>query len=129
MFVESSKDILYLVIAFCVIWITVFVCWMFYYVMRLLRNTNDMVEELRTRLQSLLEGVNYLRGKMEHITGLLTLVTEGATGLVKKVVAKKAKEWVDGGLDQADGAAKAAVDRAVAATAEKMHKAAKKFRK
>ena len=68
----SSKDILYLVISFCVLWTTVFLCWMFYYVMRLLRNTNQIVEEFRVRLQSLTEAINYVRGKVEHMSSLMT---------------------------------------------------------
>ena len=128
MLVETSKDILYLVISFCVLWVTVFLCWMFYYVMRLLRNANQIVEEFRLRLQGLTEAINYIRGKVEHIAGLLTMATSGVGGLVKKVVVRKAKDWVSGGAGKFDSVARLAVDKAVEATAKKMNKVAAKVR-
>src|SRR3989339_973376 len=126
---ETTKDILYLVISFCVLWVTVFLCWTFYYVMRILRNANQIVEEFRVRLQALTEAINYIRGKVEHISGLLTLASCGVGSLIKKVVAKKAGDWVSGGTDRFNSAAKDAVRQAVAATAKKMKKVAAKVKR
>lgn len=126
---ETSKDILYLVISFCVLWVTVFLCWTFYYVMRILRNANQIVEEFRVRLQALTEAISYIRGKVEHISGLLTLASGGVGSLIKKVVTKKAEDWVDGSSDRFNDAAKDAVHQAVAATAKKMKKVVAKVRK
>lgn len=129
MFVGSSKDILYLVIAICIGWVTVFLCWMLYYVMRILRNTNEIVEEFRMRLQNLFEAVNYIRGKVEHISSVLAVATEGVGGLVKRAVVRKTKEWMEGGEVKANAAAKQAVERAVSETAKRMRKAASKIRR
>jgi len=129
MYIETSKDILYLVISFCVLWITVFLCWMFYYVTRILRNTNQIVEEFRMRLQKLTEAIEYIRGKVEHMSGLMTMATSGVTGVVKNFVSKKAKEWIDKGTEKFDETAKEAVDTAVEATAKKMKKVTKKLKK
>lgn len=129
MFIDSSKDILYLVISFCVLWISVFICWGFYYIVKLLRNANQIVEEFRLRLQSLTEAINYIRGKVEHMSGLMTLASSGVTGLVKKMVTKKAHQWMDDASSRFNDTAKEAVDRAVAATAKKMKKTAGKMRK
>lgn len=126
---ETSKDILYLVISFCVLWVSIFLCWTFYYVMRILRNANTIVEEFRVRLQTLTDTINYIRGKVEHMSGIMTLAGDGVSGLVKKVVARKAKQWVDNASDNFNVSAKEAVDRAVAATAKKMKKVAAKVRR
>ncbi|MFA6547602.1 MAG: hypothetical protein WCT11_01505 [Candidatus Magasanikbacteria bacterium] len=125
----NSKDILYLVISFCVLWVTFFLCWMFYYLMRLLRNANEIVEEFRVRLQTLTEAINYIRGKVEHMSGLMTLITDGASGLIQKVIAKKTHEWVEDGSEKINKSAKEAVARAVAVTAKKMKKATKAIKK
>jgi uncharacterized protein YoxC len=125
----TSKDILYLVIAFCVLWATAFFCWMLYYVMRILKNASEIVEELRTRLEKLTEAIDYIRGKVEQMSGLMSVVTGGVSGLVQKVVRKKTKEWVDDAEEKFDTSAKDAVDRAVAATADKMRRMSKKIRK
>lgn len=124
---ENSKDILYLVIAFCVLWITVFLCWMFYYVTRILKNANQIAEEFRARLQILTETINYLRGKVESIHSLVSMASGGVAGVVKSMVSKKANEWISKGSDKFNSAAKEAVDKAVEATAKKMKKTAKKI--
>lgn len=126
---ETSKDVLYLVISFCVLWVSVFLCWTFYYVMCILRNANQIVEEFRVRLQALTEAINYIRGKVEHISGLMTLASGGVGNFLKKAVAKKAEDWVDGGTDRFNSAAKDAVHRAVAATSKKIKKVAAKVRR
>ncbi|TAN33579.1 hypothetical protein EPN28_02085 [Patescibacteria group bacterium] len=126
---ENSKDILYLVLAFCVLWVTGFMCWMFYYLARLLRNTSQIVEEFRTRLQGLTDTVTYIRRKVEQISGLLSMAGHGAAGYVKNFVKNKARHWAHQGAKNFDHAAKEAVDKAVEATAKGMHKAADAFRK
>ena len=125
----TPQDVLYLVISFCVIWVTIFLCWTFYYLMRLLRTTSKIVDEFRTRLQALTETINYVRGKVDHMSGLMTLATGGVSELVKKVVAKKAKQWVDNTTDEFNETAKEAVDKAVAETAKKIKKATSKIKK
>lgn len=127
--IETSKDILYLVIAFCVLWITVFLCWMFYYVTRILKNANQIVEEFRSRLQVLTEAIHYVRGKVENIHSLLNMAGGGMAGVVKDMVNKKAKDWINKGSSKMNSAAKDAVDKAVQATAKSMKKTAKKLKK
>ncbi len=132
---ESSKDILYVVLSFCILWVTVFLCWMFYYAGKILKDAARIVEEFRMRLQLLTETINYVRGKVENISSLLTLATSGAAGLVKKVMNKKIDEWSEGGAEKMNEAsekvneyAKEAVDKAVAATAKEMNKMSKNIR-
>lgn len=126
---ESSKDILYIVIAFCVLWITVFLCWMFFYVAKILKNTNQVIDEFRSRLQLLTEALNFIRGKVDNIHSLLGVAGAGVAGIVKNAVTKKAREWINKGSAKMNTAAKDAVDNAVQATAKNMRKMAKKLKK
>ena len=96
----TTKDILYLVISFCIIWVTVFICWMFYYLTRLLRNANTIVEEFRVRLQTLSEAIDYIRGKVENMSSLMTLARSGVTGFVKNMAEKKARKWMEEGAER-----------------------------
>lgn len=125
----NSKDILFLVISFCVLWVTFFLCWMFYYLMRLLRNANEVVEEFRVRLQTLLDTVNNIRSKIDGLSNIVTLFTDGAGGLAKKIITKKANDWLDDGSEKFNHSAKEAVARAVEETARKMKKATKAMKK
>ena len=127
----TSKDVLYIVLSFCIIWLTVFLCWILYYAGKILKDASQIVEEFRVRLQVLTEAIGYIRGKVESISSLLTLATEGAAGL-----AKKATEWTEDIVEKTgyvstnfDRAAKEAVNKAVSATAKKMRQAAKEMKK
>ncbi|MFA6486242.1 MAG: hypothetical protein WCT40_02650 [Candidatus Magasanikbacteria bacterium] len=131
---DTSKDVLYIVLSFCIIWVTVFLCWMFYYAGKILKDAARIVEEFRMRLQLLTEAIGYIRGKVESISSLLTLATEGAAGLAKKFAVKKAAEWTEGAMNKTDyhatgfdRAAKEAVDKAVEATAKKMRQTAREM--
>lgn len=125
----DSKDILFLVISFCVLWVTFFLCWMFYYVMRLLRNVNQVVEEFRVRLQTLLETVNHIRSKVDSLSNIISLITDGAGGLAKKIITKKAHDWLDDSSEKFNNSAKEAVAKAVEETAKKMKKASKSMKR
>ncbi|MDO8499197.1 MAG: hypothetical protein Q7S66_00880 [bacterium] len=125
---ETSKDVLYLVISFCIIWVTVFLCWTFYYLVRLLKNANEIVEEFRVRIQSLAESVDYVRHKVESISDLLTLAGSGVGSFVQKVAGRKMDQWAAKGMSSFDDSAKDAVKKAMEATAKKMKTVAKKIR-
>jgi uncharacterized protein YoxC len=127
--IESSKDILYLVIAFCVLWVTVFLCWMLYYVARILKNANQIVEEFRSRLQVLTEAIDYMRGKIENIHSLLAMASGGMGSALKSMVTSKAKDWINQSSTKMNAAAKDAVEKAVQATASKIKKTAKNLKK
>lgn len=126
---ETSKDILYIVIAFCILWVTIFLCWVFYYVARILKNTSQIVEEFRSRLQLLTDALNYVKGKVENIHNLLNLAGGGLAGAVKDIVSRKAKDFIGRSSKTFDTAAKEAVDKAVEATAKKMKKVSKNLKK
>lgn len=125
---NNSQDILYLVISFCIIWLTVFLCWTLYYLMSILRNANQVISEFRMRIQALTDAVNYVRSKVEHISGTMSLLTDGVAGFAKKMAQKKVGEWLNNKEEDFNDAAKEAVGKAVSATAKKIHKTAKKMR-
>lgn len=81
------------------------------------------------RLQTLMEVIHYIRGKVENISDVMAAATGGVGGYVKHMVSRKAKEWVSGQSKNFDSAAKEAVDKAVEATAKGMKKVVKKIKK
>ncbi|MDO8626726.1 MAG: hypothetical protein Q7K39_04750 [Candidatus Magasanikbacteria bacterium] len=97
--------------------------------MKLLRSASQIVEEFRVKIQMLTETINFIRGKVEHISDFLTMATSGVGSLVKKVVTRKADHWLDGATGSFNSSAKSAVEKAVAATASKMRTAARKIKK
>ncbi len=126
--IETSKDILYIVISFCVLWATVFLCWMFYYAGKILKNTSQIIEEFRVRLQALADAIGYIQEKVEYLSLAMSSVFKGVGETVKDTVIKKAKSWMNKKSDDCDSSAKEAVDRAVAKTAEGINNITKKIK-
>lgn len=86
---ENSKDLLYIVLSFCVLWLTIFICWLIYYLVSILRNANEMVEELRERFRGIEDSIRSIRDKMEHATSALSFVSEGIIKLIQYFVSRK----------------------------------------
>lgn len=124
---SSSKDILYLVLAFCILWVSGFLCWLLYYAVRILKDTSKIVEEFRVRLQNLSELVKTISDKIESVYEMVSSFS-GVTGFFKKMMHKKTDEWVEEGAEKVHDVAKNVVDRAVEATAEKMRRTARKIK-
>lgn len=86
---ENSKDLLYIVLSFCILWLTVFLCWLIYYMVSILRGASNMIEEMRERFRGIEEAIRGMRDKMEHATASFAFVSEGIIKLIQYFVSKK----------------------------------------
>ncbi len=129
MFLATSKDVWYLVISVCAGFFTIFLCWTLYYLIKILRDASHVIEEVKAKLDTLTSTLTSVREKMESLSGIVNMFSDGVMGAVKKIVARKADEWVDRGTESLNNAAKDAVDKAVNVTAEQMKKMTNKIKK
>ena len=72
----SSQDLLNIVFAFCILWLTIFLSWVLYYVALILRDAYRMADDLRERLQAIDRFVKLVSEKLEHTTSYLGLMVE-----------------------------------------------------
>lgn len=86
---STSQDLLYLVGALCLLWLTVFLCWVLYQAARALRNANVIMESVAHKLELIAGAVEFIRRKMDHVTGTMGTVASMLAGLVEKMVASK----------------------------------------
>jgi len=91
MFLESSKDILFLVLAFCALWFTAFVCWALYYVISVLRDAANLMEEIHERVRAVDEAVRAVRDKIEHSMGYLGMAATGVKAVLALLERRKEK--------------------------------------
>lgn len=85
MFLESSKDLLYVVIAFCVLWLTIFIAWVIYYLAMIMRQVYQVIKEMRERINKVDEIIKALKEKIEHSASYLVLISDGVKKLVEVV--------------------------------------------
>lgn len=73
----SSKDLLYIVLSLCILWLTILFSWALYYVALMLRDGYRTFREVKEKL-NLVDGfIKNLSERLEHTTSYLGLLAEG----------------------------------------------------
>ncbi len=82
---ETSKDLLNIVIAFCILWLSIFVAWFIYYLAMIMRQAFHIIKEMRDRMHKVDEVIKSIKEKIEHSTSYLALIGEGVKKLVEVI--------------------------------------------
>ncbi|HUT22287.1 MAG TPA: hypothetical protein VMX18_02655 [Candidatus Bipolaricaulota bacterium] len=86
---ETSKDVLYIVLSFCLIWLTAFLCWALFYLTRLLKQSNEVVSEVRDKLEDFFDALERVKEKIESGLQIAGVVSDGVKNLVKYLADKR----------------------------------------
>jgi hypothetical protein len=78
----GSQDILFIVLAFCALWFTAFLCWLMYQAASLLRHVHGLVDEIKIKVASLEDAVMGMKRKFEGNIAMVSSIAEG----VKKII-------------------------------------------
>ncbi|MFA5133785.1 MAG: hypothetical protein WC459_03215 [Patescibacteria group bacterium] len=94
---ESSKDILYLILAFCILWLTIFLSWLLFYFISILRNVSKLVKDARSKYLSVEKAIASIKEKIESGASHLGLIAEAVKRIViyfleSKISHKKRKK-------------------------------------
>ena len=84
----GSQDILFIVLAFCALWFTAFLCWLIYQAANLLRHVHGLVDEIKTKVAALEETVMSMKRKFE---GNILMVSGLAEGVRKIIDAMRSR--------------------------------------
>lgn len=95
---ETSKDLLFLIISICIIAFTFFFCWALYYITMMLKRAHSTIKEVSDLIASIKEKIDRLENlfktieeKLKHSTSYLPLVMKGVTELIDFIKRKKEK--------------------------------------
>jgi len=75
---ETSKDLLNLTIAFCILWLTAFLCWLIFYFAMIMRGINLIIERFTKTLEAMTAFFNKAKEKVENLSGNFAMVMEAA---------------------------------------------------
>ena len=89
MIIETSKDILYIVLAFCVLWLTIFFSWLLYYFIGMARNAYRLVQGAADTIKKADELIKTVKEKVEHSASYFMLAAEALKEVVKYVIEKR----------------------------------------
>ncbi len=91
MIIDSSKDILFLVLAFCALWFTIFVCWALWYVIGMLRDASYVMREIHEKIAAIDKAIHAVRQKVEASLGSFGIAAAGMKMLGSYLEKRKEK--------------------------------------
>ena len=88
---EISKDLLYLVMAFCILWVTIFFCWLLYYIISIVGQMRNLIKSVKEKINKVDELINLIKEKVEHSATYLGVMVAGIEKIVDYVKERKNK--------------------------------------
>ncbi len=82
---------LYVVLAFSVLWLTIFISWMLYYVIMMLRQANLLVTSFKEKVEKVSQAIERIREKFDHSSAYLGIIGKAVEKLVEFVGERKKK--------------------------------------
>ncbi|MDA1038425.1 MAG: hypothetical protein O2877_01925 [bacterium] len=74
----EAKDVLLIVLAFCILWFTAFVCWLIYQIASIMKNVNDVVSDAHKTLGKMEAAITGIRGRFDHaVSGMMLILGTG----------------------------------------------------
>ena len=87
--VADAKDILYLVLAFCVLWFTIFVCWLLYYFIAIMREARGMTKDVREQVRRFMGALDTFKEKFERSLNIFSGIAEGVKYVVSYLMDRR----------------------------------------
>jgi hypothetical protein len=92
MLIETSKDLLFVVLGFCILWLTVFISWLLYYAIAILRDIENFVGRARRLTEKVDDLASTVKEKFEHSAASFTILAQALKELVMWVLEQRAKK-------------------------------------
>ncbi len=76
-------DILYIVLALCVLWFTIFLCFVLYEAAKLVKRIHVLVDEMHVRVTSLEDSIIGMRRKFDGNIAMVSGLAEGIKRIIE----------------------------------------------
>jgi hypothetical protein len=77
MYFATSKDVLFIILAFAVLWLAIFLSWALYYLICILRDARDTVHGVRRAANAIESAAGHFKGKFESLLNIVSVMGEG----------------------------------------------------
>ena len=85
----TPLEILYIVLAFCALWLTVVLFWLIWQMAAMLKRVNDTVGEVQETFGKIQEALDGIRQKFDHTSTALGAVMHTATRAVEYLIDRR----------------------------------------
>ncbi|MFH1193582.1 MAG: hypothetical protein V1661_01150 [bacterium] len=79
---ETSKDILYIVLAFCILWLTIFLLWLLFYVISIAKNLRWFIKGAKDNVANIIKSIDLMKEKIENSVSHLGTIADMAKNIV-----------------------------------------------
>ncbi|QQS60556.1 hypothetical protein IPN41_01070 [Candidatus Falkowbacteria bacterium] len=81
-FISTSQDIFFLVLAFCILWLTIFFAWMMYYAIAASKQIYEMINQFKKKLNAIDDLITMIKEKFNSSASYLSFIVSGVGKLV-----------------------------------------------
>jgi len=85
----TPLEILYIVLSFCVLWLSAAMFWLIWQVANILKSVNSFLDEAKHTLEKIENSISAIRDRVEHMTSASRVVFDGLKAVVDYVVDRK----------------------------------------
>ena len=86
---ETSKDLLFITLAFCVLLFTAFSCWLLYYFIAIIKNVYDVTKSIGEKMKIIDEILQTIKGSIKNTANYISLAVNGIDKIIDIVQNKK----------------------------------------
>lgn len=84
----TTQDILFIVLAFCALWFTAFLCWFLYQLTKLLKRAHLLIDEVRVKIHEVEGAVAGLKRKFDSNVETLGTLAMGVRKIIEALKIK-----------------------------------------
>jgi len=88
---ETSKDLLYIILAFCILWFTAFICWALYYIISVMRSVAKITDSAKKKMEMIDDILKLVKDKLDKGSNHMSILADSAIKLVGFVMEKQKK--------------------------------------
>jgi len=85
MYLATSKDILFIVLAFVALWLAIFLSWTLYYLVCILRDARDTVHGVKKAADAIESAAGHVKDKMGAFMNIASVGVEGFKMIMEKM--------------------------------------------
>ncbi len=89
---SSTLEILWIVIAFCALWVTAFFCWALYHIAMIARRVHIVMDDAKRALDQIEGAIHGVREKLDEHAGIIGSLVSLAGATVKEVKGRRGKK-------------------------------------
>lgn len=85
----SPNDILFIVLSFCILWISAALFWFIWQAAQILRNVNSAVDEAREKIGKIETAITGIKNRFDSMTAPAGILVEGIKKLIEYGLEKR----------------------------------------